>query len=56
MRNKKLLHDLPGHADEVYSVDWSPNGEQVASGGPGGQDCHIQMYCSYYLAILRVVP
>ena len=56
VRNKKLLHDLPGHADEVYSVDWSPNGEQVASGGPGGQDSHIKMYCSYYLAILRVVP
>ena len=42
VRNKKLLHDLPGHADEVFSVDWSPNGEQVAS---GSQDNHIKMYC-----------
>jgi len=25
--------DLPGHADEVFSVDWSASGEQVASGG-----------------------
>jgi len=24
--------DLPGHADEVYSVDWSPDGKSVASG------------------------
>lgn len=33
MRTKKLLVDLPGHADEVFTVDWSPNGERVASGG-----------------------
>jgi ribosome assembly protein 4 len=25
----KLVKDLPGHADEVYGVDWSP----TASGG-----------------------
>ncbi|KAJ3376612.1 hypothetical protein HDU80_003884, partial [Chytriomyces hyalinus] len=25
--------DLPGHADEVFSVDWSPGGDKVASGG-----------------------
>jgi ribosome assembly protein 4 len=24
--------DLPGHADEVYAVDWSPDGVRVASG------------------------
>lgn len=30
---KKLLHDLPGHADEVYAVDWAPSGDRVASGG-----------------------
>jgi len=41
VRNKKLLIDLPGHADEVFSVDWSPSGEQVAS---GGRDRHIKMY------------
>lgn len=29
----KLLKDLPGHADEVYGVDWSPDGQKVASGG-----------------------
>ncbi|CAM9897600.1 unnamed protein product, partial [Choristocarpus tenellus] len=23
---------LPGHADEVYALDWSPNGSAVASG------------------------
>ena len=40
VKNKKLLNDLPGHADEVFSVDWSPSGEQVAS---GGRDRHIKM-------------
>lgn len=30
---RKLLLDLPGHADEVFTVDWSPDGEKVASGG-----------------------
>jgi len=30
---KQLLLDLPGHADEVFAVDWSPDGEKVASGG-----------------------
>lgn len=23
---------LPGHADEVYALDWSPDGSAVASG------------------------
>jgi len=31
-KNKKLKQDLPGHADEVYAVDWSPDGQCVASG------------------------
>ncbi len=31
--SKKLKMDLPGHADEVYTVDWSPDGSSVASGG-----------------------
>lgn len=33
MKTKKLMQDLPGHADEVYAVDWSPDGLRVASGG-----------------------
>lgn len=33
VRTRKLLVDLPGHADEVFSVDWSPDGSNVASGG-----------------------
>lgn len=33
MSKKQLLLDLPGHADEVFAVDWSPDGEKVASGG-----------------------
>ena len=32
-RLKKLKEDLPGHADEVYAVDWSPMGTKAASGG-----------------------
>lgn len=33
MRERRLLLDLPGHGDEVFSVDWSPDGERVCSGG-----------------------
>lgn len=33
VRNKKLELDLPGHADEVFAVDWSPDGMRVGSGG-----------------------
>jgi ribosome assembly protein 4 len=33
MKTLKLREDLPGHADEVFAVDWSPDGEKVASGG-----------------------
>lgn len=32
-RTRKLKVDLPGHADEVFTVDWSPDGGSVASGG-----------------------
>lgn len=31
--SKKLKMDLPGHADEVFTVDWSPDGTSVVSGG-----------------------
>lgn len=33
IKTKKLAQDLPGHADEVYAVDWSPDGLRVVSGG-----------------------
>lgn len=33
VRTKKLKVDLPGHADEVFTVDWSPDGSSVVSGG-----------------------
>lgn len=33
LKNKKLEIDLPGHADEVFVVDWSTDGLTVASGG-----------------------
>lgn len=33
MKTKKLKVELPGHSDEVFSVDWSPDGGSVASGG-----------------------
>ncbi|KAL5829705.1 hypothetical protein ACOSQ3_019173 [Xanthoceras sorbifolium] len=33
IRTQKLKQDLPGHADEVFDVDWSPDAEKVASGG-----------------------
>lgn len=29
---RKLKLELPGHADEVFCVDWSPDGASVASG------------------------
>lgn len=33
VQTKKLLQELPGHADEVFAVDWAPDGSRVASGG-----------------------
>ncbi|VDM22233.1 unnamed protein product [Hydatigera taeniaeformis] len=32
-RRRHMLHDLPGHADAVYALDWSPDGQRVVSGG-----------------------
>ena len=33
IETKKLVYDLPGHADEVFAVDWSPDSRYVVSGG-----------------------
>lgn len=33
VKTGKLHKDLPGHQDEVYAVDWAPDGQKVASGG-----------------------
>ena len=30
--SNKCKENLPGHADEVYAVDWSPDGARVVSG------------------------
>ena len=32
VKKMKLMFDLPGHSDEVYAVDWSPDGDKAASG------------------------
>jgi ribosome assembly protein 4 len=28
-----MLRDFYGHSDEIFVVDWNPNGSIVASGG-----------------------
>jgi WD40 repeat protein len=33
VRKSKIHIDLPGHQDEVYAVDWAPDGQRVGSGG-----------------------
>lgn len=33
LKTRKLAQELPGHADEVFAVDWAPDGSRVASGG-----------------------
>ena len=37
----KLVEDLPGHADEVFAVDWSADGARVAS---GSKDCNLKLW------------
>lgn len=46
LRTKKLEEDLPGHADEVFSVDWCPMGWGGAS---GGKDKTLKMYIFIFL-------
>ena len=41
VRARKMKEDLPGHADEVFAVDWSPDGARVAS---GGRDRVLKLY------------
>lgn len=41
VKTKKIKFDLPGHADEVYSVDWSADGSRVAS---GSKDHTLKVY------------
>jgi len=33
MKTKSFHSDLPGHADEVFAIDWSPDGGTAVSGG-----------------------
>ena len=37
VKTKKLLEDLPGHADEVFTVDWSPDGGEWPRTAGGGK-------------------
>ncbi|KAI6206897.1 WD-REPEATS-REGION domain-containing protein [Aphelenchoides besseyi] len=41
MSTKELMLDLPGHGMDVFAVDWSPDGERVAS---GGKDCVLKVW------------
>ncbi|MEN2498556.1 MAG: Notchless protein 1 [Marteilia pararefringens] len=36
-----LQRDLPGHEDEIFCVDWSPDGSACAS---GGKDRHLKIW------------
>lgn len=51
MKTKKLEVDLPGHADEVYAVDWSPDGQRVVS---GGKDKVLKMYVKFIVTKLNL--
>ncbi len=42
------MEDLPGHADEVFAVDWSPTG---IAGASGGKDRVLKMYVFLFLVI-----
>ena len=40
-KNRIKPYNQPGHGDEVYAVDWSPDGQRVAS---GGKDALLRMW------------
>ena len=40
LKTRSLKQDLPGHQDEVFAIDWSPNGDSLAS---GGRDKNLKM-------------
>ncbi len=46
------MEDLPGHADEVFSVDWSPTG---IAGASGGKDRVLKMYALSLLLLSLTV-
>ena len=37
LKTRKLMMDLPGHADQIYALDWDADGRLVASGGKDRQ-------------------
>jgi WD40 repeat protein len=48
----KLLHEVDPGAEEIYSVDWSPDGTLLASSGLNADIC----LCSPDLTLLRRLP
>lgn len=30
---RKMVQELPGHEDEVWALDWAPDGQRIVSGG-----------------------
>lgn len=51
MKDKKLKQELPGHADEVFALDWALDGSRVAS---GGKDKVVKMCVIYTIRILLI--
>ena len=47
---KKAKETLPGHEDEVYALDWSPNGASVATGSKDRKVC-VSIVLSYELCV-----
>lgn len=38
------MKDLPGHADEIYALDWSTDGNMVAT---GGKDRQVKLWMNW---------